>query len=123
MFLSVQSFGAICKTKCSLQNNQMSNTQKSDEKHQSCHSESKETENSESDKCGNICKADDLFKNDSKLWDIEPPTQFTDKLWSNYKTIIEIERDLTFNISSHDPPRINFYFGVPIFIQKSSYLI
>lgn len=124
MLISVQSFGVVCKTKCSLKDYSVesSNTE-SNESHQNCHSQSEDTEKSDSKECGDVCKADDLFS-DSKIWKIEKKIQDQNYLTSNLVEIVKfVNHELVYNISTHDPPGIGFYSGVPIFIQKSSYLI
>ena len=124
MLVSVQALSAVCKVKCSLPEFTETTSQKgSQESHKSCHSQTEEENQSNSDDCGDICNADDLFS-DSKAWEVEKSIQD-----SNYfavkltETINFIDRELAYNISTHDPPGISFYRGVPIFIQKSSYLI
>lgn len=124
MLVSVQSLGAVCKTKCSLNEYTVSSSQSgTEDPHQNCHSESKESEESDSNECGEVCKADSLFS-DSKAWDIEEVIQDQNSLQAGLVEIVEFSNsELVYNISTHDPPGIGFYSGVPIFIQKSSYLI
>ncbi len=124
MLVSVQVFGAICKTKCSLQEYTVTQSQTdSQESHQNCHSQSEESQESDSKECGDVCKADDLFS-DSKAWEIEKNILDQNSLKSELVEIVEFsDRELVYNTSTHDPPGIGFYSGVPIFIQKSSYLI
>ena len=124
MLVSVQALGAVCKAKCSLPDYAVDNSQNSSqESHESCHSQTEEENQSNSDDCGDICNADDFFS-DSKAWEVEKSLQdsnyFAAKL---IETINFVDRELAYNISTHDPPGISFYRGVPIFIQKSSYLI
>jgi hypothetical protein len=124
ILVSVQALSAVCKVKCSLPEFAETTSQKgSQESHESCHSQTEEENQSNSDDCGDICNADDLFS-DSKVWEIEKSIQdsnyFAAKL---IETINFIDRELAYNISTHDPPGISFFAGVPVYIQKSSYLI
>ena len=123
MILSVQAFGMVCETKCSLQEVTKVSDESKDQSHHDCHSKGEETESSESDECGSRCKSDDLYS-DSKVLEFERPLR--DSLIPSiglFNIIYTVDRELISNISTHDPPGVGFYSGVPIYIQKSSYII
>ena len=125
MLVSVQALGVVCKVKCSLPGYRSSQNQdEAQQSHESCHSQTQEEdENSNSDDCGDICKTDELIS-ESKVWKMENTIQGSNDFLVQ---LIDVHNftdcELAYNILTHDPPGLSFYNGVPIFIQKSSYLI
>jgi len=122
-FVSVQALASVCKTKCSLiETSKKDQNQKSNE-HQDCHSTkaSNKKENGDSD-CGSICKAEDQFKVDAEHSNFSDLFAQIDVV-SLPAEVSFLNHALFFTTSTHDPPGQGFHLGLPIFIQKSSFLI
>ena len=122
-FVSVQSLASVCKTKCSVMEISKTEQKEKSSDHQGCHSteESNDNKNSESE-CGSICQADDLFKVDAESFNYSDTIIQTNAV-SNPIEIVFLNPELFFAINTHDPPGHGFHLGLPIFIQKASFLI
>lgn len=129
LFIGVQSMATVCAAKCNIsglgyEDSQIQEAQKSPLP--SCHQAQQEKEEDSSDQKKDcelkICEVDGVIK--SEISQITPGSSLVSFLLIEFGEFISVPLEYFNSLNyGNAPPGISFYSNIPIFIQKSSYLI
>ncbi|MCP3929230.1 MAG: hypothetical protein GY705_09045 [Bacteroidetes bacterium] len=107
--VSVQAFGLVCETKCSLNEAGVESNMSQDVSHSDCHSNSEEESNdSDSEECNKVCAVDEIFT-DIKTLNVEAHSKQA-VVFTDLNKYLSLSSDLkeTPIRSISDPP----FFGI-----------
>jgi len=129
MFLSTQLMAALCSSECSLNviSPVKSNTSKNSSENHGCHQSSEEQESSSSKKNNGceykVCELDEIIDAKNILFNFDVNhLDFADSK-PVFSPKVNLVRHTQLSIPSKEPPRYGLFLNVPLFVQKSSYLI
>ncbi len=127
LLVSVQSLATVCLAKCSLQDQVVEKVIEKTAEHHGCHQSQSNSENDESTNEGNdcgskICQLDEMIQSDILEVTGHQNTEVISHQSSIY-LLNSLINPIYQKFTSESPPGFRSYFGVALFIQKSSYLI
>ncbi len=128
LFVSTQLMASICSYECSLKTPEIS-IEKSNKK-QNCHQQTtdgneKTSSSNNKNGCNNkLCQLNQIIKAENTSIDFKPIHQDNDLVFNFSNTSLHvIQFNLKRLVYTESPPYYGQYNDVPLFIQKSSYII